>query len=98
MSSYIKFHTAFLVVIVTCITTGGYIAWLAGQKANDIEAAKVDILELRVDVGQLIKITERMDERSSSMASTLNSVESRLHGISTQVGQARREAIDAREN
>ena len=99
MSNSRKITAAALGVLLTALSTGGYVCYLTGAKAKDIETCQRDIVQLRTEVlqvrsdtGLVVKMAERLDERSESQSKMLATVEARLHGISTQVGLVRSEA------
>lgn len=91
MSTRIKLSIGLLTVILSCLGTATSVIWMASAKAADIDACKQDIAVLKVDVRDVREKTVGMAATSKSIENTLEKVESRLHGISTQIGQQRAE-------
>lgn len=92
MPTQIKINMTCLTIILSSLGTAAYIIWIAGAKARDIEVAQVDINSLKGSMMRVESITTTLEERSKLMLATQETMDSRLHGILTQIGLVRSDA------
>lgn len=74
MSNLVKINSAWLTVVLSAISTAGYITWLASAKASAIEDAQKDIVELQSSDKQQSAILNRLDERTVMILETLKTL------------------------
>lgn len=100
MSGKNAINVGLLSVILGVITTGSGVIYIAGSKANEIEVSTLEVVKLRNEmsvvntkIGDVANKVERLDERSLTtprlIAEMETRIESKLHGISTQIGLVR---------
>jgi hypothetical protein len=92
MSTNFKLNFSCITVILSSLSGAFGVIWIASTKARDIEVAQVDINSLKTAVVRVEHSTSTLEERSKIMLDMQKTVESRLHGIATQLGTMRQEA------
>lgn len=74
MSNLIKINSAWITVVISALSTAGYITWLASAKASAIEDAQHDIIQLQESDRQQSAVLNRLDERTVMILETLKSI------------------------
>jgi hypothetical protein len=73
MSTNFKINGTILAAWVSIFATAAYVVWTTSAKANDIEVAKREIMQLQESDKAQSAILNRLDERTVMILDTLKS-------------------------
>lgn len=75
--------------LVTIALTCAGLLIMVGRYQNQLETCQKDVSDIKVEVSRIVKVSERQEERSTTMTSSLQSLSSQIHGIQTKMGMER---------